>query len=179
MTNAFTIAITGTPGVGKSTVVEQFKKANYEVVSVLELAKQHGCVGEFDESKDSQEIEIHQLAELLEFEGSINTIIDGHLSHFLSVDAIVVLRCNPHVLRERLSQRGYKDAKVNANTEWEMLSGTWSEILEFEMEQPVMEIDTSETSPQLVFDRIVEWIANNFPMASDEINKSIDWLTGN
>jgi adenylate kinase len=76
----------------------------------------------------------------------------GHLSHLLEVDAIVLIRCHPDVLKQRLEDRGYNEAKVRANVEWEMIAGTWSEILEFELDVPVLEVDAGlATSEELAF----------------------------
>ena len=46
------------------------------------------------------EIDIHKLAEKFMPNGDDNIIVDGHLSHFLEVDAIIILRCEPAKLRK-------------------------------------------------------------------------------
>ncbi len=171
------IAITGTPGVGKTTIVELFKQDNFDTFSILELAKQHDCLGEFDEVMQSREIEIHKLSELLDFSDAINTAIDGHLSHFINVQAIVILRCKPSILQDRLSQRGYDQAKITANVEWEMLAGTWSEVIEFELSQPILEIDMTEITPNEAYTAIIDWIKHDFMMTSNnQLVPRIDWL---
>ena len=48
---------------------------------------------------DSQEIDIHRLSDMFEHEPNKQVIIDGHLSHFLTVDGIVILRCQPELLQ--------------------------------------------------------------------------------
>ena len=168
------IAITGTPAVGKTTVVEFFTDANFTIVSVKDLAKQYGCEGDFDESTQSIDIDIHRLAEQFEADSLGDTIVDGHLSHFLEVDAIVILRCNPSTLQERLAKRGYSEQKITANVEWEMVAGTWSEIIEFELDQPILELDTTNCDPIEIYEKINQWINDGY--SQDLIQSRIDWL---
>lgn len=168
------IAITGTPGVGKTTIVELFSEGDFTILSVKDLAKQYGCEGDFDESTQSMDIDIHRLAEQFEPESLDGTIVDGHLSHLLDVDAIVMLRCNPSLLRERLVKRGYSETKITANVEWEMIAGTWSEILEFELDQPILELDATNCEPKEIFEAITQWINDDY--SQDSTHPRIDWL---
>ena len=168
------IAITGTPGVGKTTIVELFSEGDFTILSVKDLAKQYGCEGDFDESTQSMDIDIHRLAEQFESNLLDDAIVDGHLSHFLEVDGIVILRCNPSVLQERLAKRDYSESKIKANVEWEMISGTWSEIIEFELEQPILELDTTNSSPTEIYEQIIKWVSEGY--SQDSMTARIDWL---
>lgn len=168
------IAITGTPGVGKTTIAELFSEGDFTILSVKDLAKQYGCEGDFDESTQSMDIDIHRLAEQFESNLLDDAIVDGHLSHFLEVDGIVILRCNPSVLQERLVKRDYSESKIKANVEWEMISGTWSEIIEFELEQPILELDTTNSSPTEIYEQIIKWVNEGY--SQDSMTARIDWL---
>lgn len=168
------IAITGTPGVGKTTIAELFSEGDFTILSVKDLAKQYGCEGDFDESTQSMDIDIHRLAEQFESNLLDDAIVDGHLSHFLEVDGIVILRCNPSVLQERLAKRDYSESKIKANVEWEMISGTWSEIIEFELEQPILELDTTNSSPTEIYEQIIKWVNEGY--SQDSMTARIDWL---
>lgn len=168
------IAITGTPGVGKTTIAELFSEGDFTILSVKDLAKQYGCEGDFDESTQSMDIDIHRLAEQFESNLLDDAIVDGHLSHFLEVDGIVILRCNPSVLQERLAKRDYSESKIKANVEWEMISGTWSEIIEFELEQPILELDTTNSSPTEIYEQIIKWVSEGY--SQDSMTARIDWL---
>jgi len=171
------IALTGTPGVGKTTIAQLLIERGWQAMSVSDLARKYDCEGDFDESMNSQEIDIHLLTERFTVESDKRVIIDGHLSHFLAVDGIILLRCRPEHLQKRLANRGYSDSKLTSNVEWELLSGTWAEIIEFEMSQPILEIDTSELSPQDVTEIIHDWIERG--MMNDNQSAAIDWLENN
>ena len=168
------IAITGTPGVGKTTIVELLSDVNFTILSVKDLAKQYDCEGDFDEATQSIDIDIHRLAEQFEADSQGDTIVDGHLSHLLDVDAIIILRCKPSILQERLAKRGYSEQKITANVEWEMIAGTWSEIIEFELDQPILELDTTNCEPEDIFVAITQWINDGY--SQDSTHPRIDWL---
>ena len=48
VTSGFRLALTGTPGTGKSTVARILSERGYTVVSVESLAREHECLGEVD-----------------------------------------------------------------------------------------------------------------------------------
>lgn len=172
-----TLAITGSPAVGKTSVSKMLRNIGWDVVSVSQLAEDFDCVGDYDEAMDSQEIDIHRLSEMFECESNKQVIIDGHLSHFLSVDGIVVLRCQPDILRQRLMMRDYSAAKINSNVEWEFVAGTWAEIVEFEIDQPILELDSGQLTPEQIANAIIRWVREGLP--STHSPASIDWLENN
>ena len=171
------IAITGTPGTGKTALCQSLG-AGYPVLSLKDLAEQYECLGPQDAADGAAPIDIHQLAEKWQFQDNEITFIDGHLSHFLDVDAIVVLRCNPLELEKRLQSRDYSTAKIAANVEWELISGTWSELLEFEISVPILELDTSSTSTEELQTQVLSWIEKKFPSQSlkESSSQAIDWM---
>ena len=170
------IAITGSPGVGKTTISSMLASQGWKVNTVAELAKTFDCEGDYDELMGCVEIDIHKLAERFLMEPNDNVIIDGHLAHFLAVDAIVILRCEPSQLRARLESRGYTQSKINANLEWELIAGTWSEIVEFDIDVPILELDSSTLSAEELIKRLLDWIDGDFKHNSTIISNAIDWL---
>ena len=172
VSNTYSVAITGTPGVGKSTICDLFRQESYSIFTVRELAQQHNCLGEYSEHYQSHDIDIHTLAELWQSDEAV--IIDGHLSHFLDIDAIVMLRCEPIELAKRLAKREYSESKIRQNTEWELISGTWAELSEFEISVPILEIDTTSKTQIEVFEMIKQWLASD--LAINYETKRVDWL---
>ncbi len=159
-----TIALTGTPGTGKTAVAEVLKRKRYRVASVVELARMHDCI--LDEN-DEVVVDVEKLSKF-KFDG----IVEGHLSHLLSPNLSIVLRCNPAILKERLSGRGWSEEKVMENVEAELLDIILVEALENCEE--VYEIDTTDLSVEKVAE-IVERIISG----QGERYKpgKIDWLS--
>tara|TARA_B100000925_G_C21873393_1_gene415269 strand:- start:142 stop:678 length:537 start_codon:yes stop_codon:yes gene_type:complete len=171
------IAITGSPAVGKSALANLLETDGWNVESVADLAKQFACEGDYDEMMGCVEIDIHKLAENFNPKSHKNIVIDGHLSHFLEADAIVILRCEPTELRTRLEARGYGAAKINANVEWELIAGTWSEIAEFEISVPILELDSSILSSEEMVARVNSWVNSDFTTDLTTISNAIDWIS--
>lgn len=149
------IAITGTPGTGKTTVTDQLD-INYQVVHLTEYIRENN-LGEPVEGVTEVDTEKLKTKIAEEFE-SEDVIFEGHLAHHLEVDHCVVLRCNPEILEERLSERDYSDEKVAENLEAEALDVILSEAVQ--MHENVFEIDTTDKTVDEVTEEVEESIEN-------------------
>ncbi|MBT4070029.1 MAG: AAA family ATPase [Euryarchaeota archaeon] len=179
MADDLCIAITGTPGTGKTSICDYLQKKGFTIYSVKKLAEENECLGEIDSNDDSAPVDIHELADKWQCEDAGIVFIDGHLSHLLDVEAIVVLRCSPATIDERLKSREYTKEKIAANVEWEMISGVWSEMLEFEIESPCLELDSNSKAPKQLAEEILDWIEEGCQSLSveDNASRAIDWLS--
>jgi len=123
------IAVTGVPGSGKTSFCNHIK---YDTVSVLDLAKKNNVVMEEDLNEDTIEIDIDLLKKLLleKWKDPPQNIIfvEGHLSHNLPVDCIILMRCRPDILEVRLKERNWSDKKISENVEFELLSAIINEL---------------------------------------------------
>ena len=149
------IAVTGTPGVGKTTVSKLLaRKLGYEYVSLRDYAMERG-IGEM--KGDELEVEVDELAYNFErdFAGK-NVVADGHLSHLLKADLVVVLRAHPKLVGERLKARGYSEEKIGENVEAELVDVILVEALE--ENENVIEVDTTGKTPEEVVDEILRLI---------------------
>jgi len=122
------VAITGTPGVGKTSVARKLKELGYEVYAVGELAEKLDCIIDYEE--DCVVVDVEELKKKFQSmpKGDL-VVVEGHLSHNLA-DTAVVLRCNPLVLKERLFRRGWSEEKVMENVEAELIDEILVESLE-------------------------------------------------
>jgi len=158
------LAITGTPGVGKTTVAKILERKGYRVGSVNEIAKKYGCV---EEEEGCLVVDIEKLrksfSENLDF-------IEGHLSHYLA-DKCVVLRCNPLVLKERLKSKGWNNEKILENLEAELIDQILIEALEVCVE--VHEIDTTEKTPEDVANIVEKIYRGEIKLGYGKI----DWIS--
>ena len=137
------VALTGTPGTGKSTVAG-LVDAGFTVIDLNVLIKDRFSRGS-DPERGSLIADLDGLAEYVEkLDG--NYLLEGHVSHFLPADVVVVLRAAPRVLRARLAGRGWSPAKIAENVEAEALDVILVEALE--LNGHVHEIDGTDLSPE-------------------------------
>ncbi len=128
------------------------------MVEVNQLAKEKGLIGRKDRRRSTREVDVTALDKsIMEDKGLMDAILVGHLSHLLSVDLIIVLRCRPSVLKARLEERGYSEAKVRENVEAEALDVILVEAVE--TGRTVLEIDTSDRGLDEVVDAVEEILA--------------------
>lgn len=158
------LAITGTPGVGKTTVAEILKKKGYKVASVNDLARKYDCI---EEVEGEFVVDMEKLRE--KFSENLD-FIEGHLSHFLS-DKCVVLRCNPLILKKRMKSKGWDEEKILENLESELIDQILVEALEVCSE--VHEIDTTDKTPEEVADLIEKIYLGKLKLGYGKI----DWIS--
>mgnify|MGYP000627913365 CR=1 FL=1 len=147
------VALTGTPGTGKSTVAEAIgERLDIEVIHLNDRIKEHGLHTGEDEERGSLVADIEAIREHL---GDWSGLLDSHLSHQFEADAVIVLRCAPEELEERLTDRGEAPAKAAENAESEALDIVLSEAVRRQGEERIYEIDTSGRSVEAVTDDVL------------------------
>lgn len=143
------VALTGTPGVGKTTLAGHASRHGWRVVDVKAWAAQERCVVAYDEDDQADVIDVVELASLVPEDDGSNILYEGHISHFLDLDEIWVLRLDPVLLRPRLVARGYSSRKVHENLEAEALDLILQEALD--TGTPVRQRDAGQRSPAELF----------------------------
>ena len=154
------IGVIGTPGCGKTTLCQNL---GLPVLSLRDIAEQNACLGEI-ESDGAAQMDVEKLAKLWQHP-EVLTLIDGHLAHHVPVDALIVVRCHPDELRNRLKERGYSAEKIQANVEVEMLGGPWNDLIGdlrpiFEGSDGVKAWIESGCPPKTTPDMALDWLAS-------------------
>jgi len=172
------IALTGTPGTGKTSASKILEENNFEVVDLNKLAIEKGFLIGDDKYRNSKIVDIERLNNHVRANyGERNIIfIEGHLSHLLkSVDKVIVLRCHPDELRKRLSRKRWKKEKVRENIEAEILDIVLCEAVDIRPEKNIFEIDTTGESTKDVARSVMEITKNGFRHMKRYNIGNIDW----
>ena len=159
------IALTGTPGTGKTSLSSKF---DYNLVSINDY---YAEISNGKDEEDNWLIDLEKLNEIIVTKNHPNTIFEGHIAHFLkNIDKIIVLRCHPNELKNRLSSRNYSDEKIAENMEAEALNIITDEAIELYGKSEVFEVDTSTMTIEKSVKKISDIINGNI-----KSNKRIDY----
>jgi adenylate kinase len=98
-----------------------------------------------------REVNVKALGRAVRNEAGRGDLLYGHLlPHVLTADdveMVVVLRCDPLVLKDRLASRGYSRTKVRQNVEAELIGLSYFDALRDFGGERVREYDTSAATP--------------------------------
>ena len=142
------IAITGSPGVGKSTLAKFLvKKLGFDR---LDLHSYYGSISTgYNRSKQSYDLDYHKFENLVKEklrEAKKGLVVDSHVSHLLPkklVNLCVVLICSDlKKLEKRLKARKYSKNKIRENLDAEIFQVCLMEARE--KGHKVMAFDTAK-----------------------------------
>jgi len=163
------VAVTGTPGTGKSSVCALLGRKGYTVIDLDEVARTEGFVVGRDEARGTDEIDVDAMRDRYRVPAKM-AFLKSHYSHLLDVNMAIVLRCRPSVLRERLEARGWPPEKVRENVEAEAIDVITQEAAE---RLPfVYEVDTTSSTPQETVAAILGILQGR---TSGHAPGSVDW----
>lgn len=165
------VSLTGTPGTGKTTVGKLLEKQGIHTIELGDLIKEKKLYVSFDAERDSYDVDPEILEnEIKSMKISDDCILIGHLSHLISSDMIIVLRCRPAILHERLKLRNWKESKIRENLEAEALDVILVESTETDAE--VFEINTTEMTAEEVSEAVLKIMSGD---VADYALGNIDW----
>ena len=172
------VALTGTPGIGKTSVANILKEKGYDVVEITKIASENDFFVGVDKRRDSKIVDVDVLNKYVEenYKDLEIVIIDGHLSHLLRcVDKVIVLRCHPDELRKKLSKKGWSEEKIKENLEAEILDVILCEAVEVHSEKDIFELNTTGNTVDSVASQVMEIIEGGFKNMKKYNIGDIDW----
>jgi adenylate kinase len=175
------LAVTGTPGTGKSSVCTAL---GLEYVDLHRVIEELGFYTGVDPERGSLIADLDRLRDyVLLLKEQPLLILEGHLAHLLEPEVAIVLRTNPLVLAARLEQKGFPAQKIQENVEAEALDVILVESVD--LCAVVYEVDTSAISVEEVAEVVRAIIAAETVEGESEQRAalrqryapgSVDWL---
>jgi len=172
------IALTGTPGTGKTSISHILHENGFEIVDINKVAAVEDFFIGNDDERDSKIVDVDRLNGYIKekYKKKGIVFIEGHLSHLLkSAEKVIVLRCHPDELKKRLSQKAWKKGKIKENVEAEILDIILCETVDIHPEKNIIEIDTTKMDISNLATLIIEIIKNKFEHMKKYNIGNIDW----
>jgi adenylate kinase len=174
------ILITGTPGVGKTTIAQKLtSKLGADYLGISELVKEQQLFTGEDKERntliaDTEEVKKY-LKKILTGKTS-TTVIDGHYAVEVTptkqVNMVFVLRRDPRQLKAVLEKRGYDMKKVWENMTAEILDVCLWDSLAVYGSHKVCEIDVTNKTAEKVVEEATQVLENKKECKQG----TIDWI---
>lgn len=170
------VGVTGTPGTGKKSVSPLVADAlGIGCLSVNDLARETGSLG-----KREGEVDVGLLRRKIARRVRLHPLLYGHLLPYVldrrSVKRVVVLRCDPGVLKKRLSARGYPSGKIEENVEAELIGVVSADAYDAFGAEKTSEVDTTLSTPAEAAGRVVRLLRRG--SRSPRIDWTLDYDSG-
>lgn len=171
------IAVSGTPGTGKSVFAKVLaKKLNAELIDLNNLITEKKIY-----RLDKSGVKVANLQKMnKEFTQIVKTsknsiVVEGLLAHLLPkklITHVVILRTRPKILEKRLRARNYSDSKIRENVEAEALDIILWEAVNVHGVDKVFEIDTTKVKPEAAVSLFLEALEGKISLRPGKIS----WL---
>lgn len=174
------IVITGTPGVGKSTISKIIAQRLPGIhIDCGRIALNGGMTLEYDEKNETHTIDekllSRRLKEIIAKHNS-HIILEGHFIPRISgfkPERVFVLRCHPRKIIDRLEERNYSKRKIAENVASEILDFCLKDAMKVFGRTKIFEIDSSKNRPNLMASMILSMLEGKIQKKS----KHIDWIS--
>jgi adenylate kinase len=174
------IVITGTPGVGKTSVSERLAiRLGAFHIDLADLAKREKLLSGYDRRRHTLLADTVKLAKRVQqiikrSEGDV--IIDGHYATSVvskrKVSKVFLLRCHPQQLKQQMEKRGFRGAKLWENLAAEILDVCLCDSISDVGMEKICEIDMTNKT----IDETVEEIISILQGGKECMVGLTDWL---
>ncbi|XP_066566759.1 adenylate kinase isoenzyme 6 isoform X1 [Amia ocellicauda] len=161
------ILLTGTPGVGKTTLGKELaQRTGLTYINVGDLAKEGELYDGFDEEYNcpvlDEDRELQVVDELEEQMAEGGVIVDYHGCDFFPerwFHIVFVLRTDNSFLYDRLENRGYVGKKLQDNIQCEIFQTIYEEAMESYKQEIVHQLPSNEPEDlERNLEQIVQWM---------------------
>jgi adenylate kinase len=163
-------ALTGTPGTGKTSISKLLN------TKVVHLSDYYEASSEGKTNSGEWLIDLDKMNNLVkEFD---EVFYEGHTSQTLdNLDMVILLRCDPSILKDRLASRNYSEEKINENLEAEALNIIYDEALENVTADKIFQLDTTKQTPQESAKKLIEFMNGNIKLDEnfDYSERIMEW----
>ena len=178
-TRSLAIVVTGTPGVGKTTISKSLaRQMHADYLSLTQLVIDKRLHSDVDHQRRTRVVDLDRTrAWLRKFlhEGETFTIIETHVPDAIPrerVRKVIVLRCHPSILEARLRRKGWEAFKIRENVLAEILDSCYIVAAKYYGAKKTVQVDTSRTSVTKTVNR-----CNALLKKQSSSKPRVDWIT--
>ena len=143
------IIVSGSVCTGKTILAKAIAaELGFRYINGNDVIKKYNLTEGFDDRRECQVVDEDKFAaKLVEIikSSSGGIVIDSHMSHFIpseNVDKCIITKCDLKVLKLRLRERGYDEAKVRENLEAEIMDVCFNEAED--LDHDIIVINTTQ-----------------------------------
>jgi len=141
------IAISGTPGVGKTTVAKELsKKLNLKYYNLNDYSKKHKIA--YIKELKTYDFDLDELFEEVEklLKDKDNYIIESHYSHYINpeyIDYLIIINREITNLKNEYLKRDYPEKKIRDNLDSEIFNVCYFESIETHPKEKIILIENN------------------------------------
>ena len=165
-------ALTGTPGTGKTSI------SDFLDTKVVHLSDYYEEASEGKTKSGEWLIDLDKINTIVSEVNLKEVFYEGHTSHTLdNLEMVIILRCDPPVLRKRLTKRNYSKEKINENLEAEALNIIFEEAIENISEDKIFQLDTTDQTPEQSAKKLMNFMNGNIKLdeSYDYSERIMEW----
>jgi len=174
------ILVTGTPGTGKTTISHLLAKAlQATYVNPTTLLTRKGIDYTYDKHERTRIVSPKRLQDAVATrarQAGRGLVIDTHIVFRMAsqprLERVIVLRCSPTALEERLKRKHWSKQKIGQNLLAEILDICLYEAVQEYGWHKISEIDTTDRSPN----RTAESAIRSLRKRETQTRPKVDWL---
>ncbi len=172
------VVVIGVPGSGKTTIAKKLAlNIGCSYLNVGSLARERGYVLGIDKKRDSlilnEDLIADEIRRLACEKCLVIETIDPNAIPRELVRAVIVVRCRPSVLLERLKLRKYSLSKIRENIEYEAIDGSVYDALLITSKERIIEVDGCDKELEDEIEVILDFLRGKI---AGKVGK-FDWST--